>query len=145
MVIIVVSDILFWRANPTRRSKKGGAKGSVAMLKELTQTTCVSQDPHPKKSILRKTANWEAFIHRIQFSRNTWHNIKNRERIRSVVRYLSEVCALMSVVLVLQNLQNGHTKKPCNKNDAPEESRGNLALHLHKLKKFGQGYVLLSC
>ena len=39
---------------PNKKSKKDGAKGSVAILKELAQMKCVSQDLHPKKTILRK-------------------------------------------------------------------------------------------
>ena len=35
---------------PSKKSKKGGAKGSVALLKESTQLGCVSQDSYPKKS-----------------------------------------------------------------------------------------------
>ena len=34
---------------PNNRSKKGGAKGSVAILKESTQMGCVSQDSYPRK------------------------------------------------------------------------------------------------
>ena len=37
---------------PSKKSKKGGAKGSVALLKESTQLGCVSQDSYPRKSIL---------------------------------------------------------------------------------------------
>ena len=64
---------------PNKKSKKGGAKGPVAMLKELAQMNCVSQDPHPKKSTLRKEGELGS-IHKIQFSRSTWHHIKIRER-----------------------------------------------------------------
>ena len=39
---------------PNKKSKIGGAKGSVAMLKELAQMNCVSKNPHPKGSTLRK-------------------------------------------------------------------------------------------
>ena len=39
---------------PNKRSKEGGAKGSVALLKESIQLGCVSQDSHPRKSTLRK-------------------------------------------------------------------------------------------
>ena len=52
---------------PNNKSKKGGAKGSVAMLKELTQMNCISQDLHPKKSMLRKEGQLGS-IHRMQFS-----------------------------------------------------------------------------
>ena len=36
---------------PSKKSKKGGSKGSIAMLKESMQLGCVSQDSHPRKSI----------------------------------------------------------------------------------------------
>ena len=36
---------------PSKKSKKGGAKGSVAILKESFQLGCVSQDSYPRKSI----------------------------------------------------------------------------------------------
>ena len=39
---------------PSKKSKKGGARGSVAMLKESMQMGCVSQDSYPRKSILRE-------------------------------------------------------------------------------------------
>ena len=40
---------------PNKKSKKGGAKGSVAMLKDSIQFGCVSQDSYPRKSILRES------------------------------------------------------------------------------------------
>ena len=52
-------------AKPSKKSKKGGAKGSVAFLKESTQLGCVYQDSYPRKSIPRK---------------KTKIGIKNRER-----------------------------------------------------------------
>ena len=39
---------------PSKKSKKDGAKGSVALLKESTQVGCVSQDSCPRRSILRE-------------------------------------------------------------------------------------------
>ena len=39
---------------PSKRSKKGGAKGSGSILKESIQLVCVSQDSHPRKSFLRE-------------------------------------------------------------------------------------------
>ena len=39
---------------PSKKSKNGRAKGSVALLKESIQLNCVSQDLHPKKPTLRK-------------------------------------------------------------------------------------------
>ena len=40
-----------------KKSKKGGAKGSVAILKESFQVGCVSQDSDPRKSIPRELVN----------------------------------------------------------------------------------------
>ena len=34
----------------SKKSKKGGAKGSVALLKESAQLGCVSQDSYPRSS-----------------------------------------------------------------------------------------------
>ena len=39
---------------PSKKSKKGGAKGSVALLKVSTQLGCVSQDHCSRKSFLRE-------------------------------------------------------------------------------------------
>ena len=39
---------------PSKKSKKGGARGSVALLKESAQLGCVFQDSHLRKSILRE-------------------------------------------------------------------------------------------
>ena len=39
---------------PSKKSKKSGGKGSVALLKESIQLVCVSQDSHPRESILRE-------------------------------------------------------------------------------------------
>ena len=38
---------------PNKKLKKGAAKGSVAILRESTQLSCVSQGSYPRKSILR--------------------------------------------------------------------------------------------
>ena len=39
---------------PNKKSEKGGAKGSVAIVKELKQVCCVSQGSDPRKSIPRE-------------------------------------------------------------------------------------------
>ena len=63
---------------PSKRSKKGGARGSVAILKEATQLGCVSQDSHPRKSIQREPGKLGS-KHAVKFSKGTWHQIKIRE------------------------------------------------------------------
>ena len=62
---------------PNEKSKKGGAKGSVATLKEATQLGCISQDSCPRKSILRELGRLGS-KHAVEFSKGTWHQIKIR-------------------------------------------------------------------
>ena len=64
---------------PSTKSKNGGVKQSVALLKESILLGCVSQDSHPRKSILRKEGKLGS-KHAVKFSKGTWHQIKNRER-----------------------------------------------------------------
>ena len=64
---------------PSKKLKKGGAKGSVAILKEPTQLGCVSQDSYPRKSILREEG-WLGSTYAVKFFKGTWHQKKNRER-----------------------------------------------------------------
>ena len=64
---------------PSKKSKKDGAKGSVALLKESAQVGCVSQDSHPRKSILRESGKLGSKTRR-QLLQRHWHQIKIRER-----------------------------------------------------------------
>ena len=66
------------QSKPSKMSKKGGAKGSVALLKESAQLGCVSQDSYPRKSIPREEGNLGS-KHAVKFSKGTWHQ-KIRER-----------------------------------------------------------------
>ena len=54
----------------SKKSKKGGAKGSVAIMKESAQLGCVSQDSYPRKYILCGKGKLGS-----QFSKGTWHQI----------------------------------------------------------------------
>ena len=49
MTTNAISDMLRQKESPARQSKKGGAKGSVAILKESFQLGCVSQDSYSEK------------------------------------------------------------------------------------------------
>ena len=63
----------------SKKSKKGGAKGSVALMKETIQLGCVSKDYPGRKSVLREVSNLGS-NHTVKFSKSTWHHIKIRER-----------------------------------------------------------------
>ena len=52
---------------PSKKSKKSGAKGSVALLKESTQLGCVSQESYPRKSILHEQGKLGS-NHTVKFS-----------------------------------------------------------------------------
>ena len=69
---------------PSIKSKKGGAKGSVATLKESAQLGSVSQDSHPGKSSLREEGKLGS-KHAVTFSKATWHQKKSGKK-RSIAR-----------------------------------------------------------
>ena len=64
---------------PNKKSKKGGAKGSVAILKQCIQLGCVSHNSYPRKSVPREPGKLGT-NRAIKFSKGTWHQIKIRER-----------------------------------------------------------------
>ena len=64
---------------PSKKSKKGSAKGSVALLKDSTQLVCVSQDSCPRK-ICQREKGILGSKHAVNVSKGTWHQIKIRER-----------------------------------------------------------------
>ena len=69
---------------PSIKSKKGGAKGSVATLKESAQLGSVSQDSHPGKSSLREEGQLGS-KHAVTFSKTAWHQ-KTSGKKRSIAR-----------------------------------------------------------
>ena len=113
------------------------------MLKDLTHMNCVSQDPHPKKSILRKEGQLGS-IHKVQFSRSTWHHIKNRER-KGISLGIIQKCEPHERCPCAPKFAERSQQIPCNKKDALAESRGNLAKFFIQAQEFGKGYDLLSC
>ena len=75
-----------------KKSKKGGAKGSVATLKESVQLGCVCQVSCSRKSILREQRRLGS-KHTVKFSKGTWHQIKIRER-KGPSRGINQKCPL---------------------------------------------------
>ena len=68
---------------PSKKSKKGSAKGSVALLKDSPNCGCVSQDSYPKKSVQQKVGKMGSNAsagHTVKFPGGTSHQIKIRER-----------------------------------------------------------------
>ena len=120
---------------PTQKSKTGGAKGSVAILKESIQLVCVSQDYHPRKSILRKEEQLGS-NRTVNFSKRTWHHIKIPVRM-GPSRGVIEKCEL-------------HDHNPCaprfgerTQDETSQQERcarrvaWNLAKSVYKLKNYG--------
>ena len=118
---------------PSKKSKKDGAKGSVALLKESTQLGCVSQGSYPRKSVLREQGRLGS-THTVKFSKSTWPKIKIRER-KGPSRAIIQKC-------------EPHERSPC----APkfEERSQEEMLHLGfgethlKAQECEQSYVLYS-
>ena len=115
-----------------KRSKKGGAKTTVALLKESTQLGCVSQESYPRKSILRDSGKLGS-KHTVNFSRGTWHQIKIREW-KGPSQGVMQKCEFQERTLVRRNSKIGHRKKLCNKNDAPRREAWDLSKNVYKLK-----------
>ena len=93
----------------SRKSKKGGAKGSVAFLKESTQLGCVSQDSHPRKSFLQDGKLVPN--HTVKFSTKIRERKVHREASLKSVNVTSAIRAL-------PDLRTGHKTKRCTKKDA---------------------------
>ena len=108
---------------PSEKSKKIGAKGSVAVLKESIQLSCVSrvsQDSHPRKSKERRKFGIKSHRQFLQ-GHVAPHKKKNigKERVHREASFRS--VNLMSAVRAPPSLRRGHKTQPCTKIDAPAE------------------------
>ena len=120
---------------PSKKSKKGGAKGSVAILQESLQLSSVSQDSYPRKSLQREPENLGS-KHAVKFSQGTWHQMKTRER-KGASRRIIKKCA-------------PHERSPCApkfgerhlapRRMGPQSSMEFFEKHL-QAQEFGQSYV----
>ena len=63
-------------SQPCKRSKKGGAKGSVTLLKETIQLGCMSHDCPQRQSIPREYGKLGS-NHTVKFSKTTMRHAKN--------------------------------------------------------------------
>ena len=77
---------------PSKRSKKGGAKGSVAILKASTQSGCVFQDSHPRKLFLREPGMLGS-KHAVKFTKRYLAPNHNSGKKGPIARYDPKVCA----------------------------------------------------
>ena len=75
---------------PSKKSKKGGAKGSVVLFKESTQLGCASQGSYRRKSILREEGKLGS-KNAVKFSKGTWHHRKISGQKGSIARNYSKV------------------------------------------------------
>ena len=101
----------------SKKSKKSGGKDRLLDEKgsEQQEQGCVSQDTEPPKKSIRRRSGQLGSHCTVKFSKGTWHHMKIRE---------SKGVSLKNAIRVRQNLRIGHSRKPCNKNDAPAEKHG---------------------
>ena len=116
---------VFSEGKPNKRSKKGGAKGSVAILMESAQLGCVSQDSYPRKSVPSEPGMLGSKKRRQILRRHLTHQ-KETGKVSVHREELSNSVRLMSVVLARQNSRKDLMRRPCTKNDAPAEQHGIL-------------------
>ena len=88
----VPSGMLRLVKSPSKKSKKGGAKGSVAILKGSAQLGCVSQDSHPRKSFPLEPVRLGS-KHAVKFLQEHLAPIKNSGTKGSIARNYPKVCA----------------------------------------------------
>ena len=100
-------------SQPTKKPKKSGGKGSVALLKNSRQSGCVFQDSEPpkSKSILRKSTKSLGSKRSVHFSKGTLRHSKFWER-KVHRRVLFSILNLMSVAPLLRILRTDLRKKP---------------------------------
>ena len=75
----VSSDKFEAEEKPSKKSKKGGAKGSVALLNESAQLGCVFQDSYPTKSVIREDGKLGS-KHAVKISKGTWYQKKTGKK-----------------------------------------------------------------
>ena len=120
------------KGKPNKKSKKGGAKGSVAILKQSIALGCVSQGSYPKNLFYVNKENWDqhtpskspkALGTQLKFGKEEVH----REVLTQSVR-------LVRVVLARRNWRKDHMRRPRTMKDAPAKQRGNLAKNMYQLQ-----------
>ena len=105
---------------PSNKSKKGGAKGSVALLKESTQLGCVSQD---RENLFHVKEGKSGSNHTVYFYKGTWHHKKfGKEKVHHEELFKS--ASLTSAARAPPSLRRGHKMKPCIKKSSPRSSMG---------------------
>ena len=95
---------------PNKKSKKGGAKGSVAILKVSTQLGCVSQDSYPKNLFYVNLECWDQHTPSNSPKAPGTKSKLGKERVHREV--LSKSVRLMSVVLARRNSRAGRLRRP---------------------------------
>ena len=120
----------------------GGAKGSVALLKEFFQLGCASQDSHPRKSILRKagTIGIEA---RRQILQSTWHQTEIRER-KGPSRGIAQKREPPERSPCASKFEERSREITLQQEGCARKAAWDLAKSIYKLKKCWQSFLLLS-
>ena len=87
------SDTLRQLRSRAKRSKKGGAKGSVALLKESFLLGCLSQDSYPRRFFYVKKGRLGP-KYAVRFSKGTSHRKKfGKERVHRCEPHERSPCA----------------------------------------------------
>ena len=110
----VSSDMMRLMRRPAK-SKKGGTKGSVALLKESAQLGCVSQDSYPKIVQGYVAPN------------------NNSGKKGSIAKNYPKSVNPMSVLVTRQNSKTDHMRRHCARRMRPQSSVG-FGEHIYKLK-----------
>ena len=130
------------RRSPAKSQRRVVRKDQLPYWRNVLQLGCVSQDSHPRKSVLRK-GNWDRITpSNSPGTRGTNKKKKyGREGVHPEGTFRS--VSLTSVIFSPPSLWRGHERSPCNKKDAPQSSMEVGEKYLHA-QECGQSKVLLS-
>ena len=132
MATNVISDTLRLTGKPNKKSNKGGAKGSVATLKESFQLGGVSQDSYSRKSILREPGMLGS-KHAVKFFKGTWHQINIRER-KGSSRGIIPKCAPHERCLSAPKFKDRSREETLQQERCARKAAWDLTKNIYKLK-----------
>ena len=131
---------------PSKRSRKEGTPGAVAILREKQVQGCVSQNPDLQESVPRKAEQ-------VRLNASAGHTINSQDapgtkfefgKEKGHLQELSKKENLMSETLARPSLRKEHLRKPQEKKIVPAKQRGTWRKYIHAQTR-SQSYVSFSC
>ena len=128
---------------PNKKSKKGGAKGSVSILNESFQLGCLSHDSFPRNSILRESGKLES-KHTVETLQKALGSKSKFGKERGPSRGLIQKCALHERGACSPKFEERAHEETLHQEICARKASWDLAKNIYKLKNFDKNYILSS-